>query len=103
MNNRPVPRAVGSEGTSGHAARFPHLTREDLAVLRALGPVQARAFESLIREQHRGEREYRAHHVCETDLGGPGALEQTHGQHTARWSYGPGGGHRTESRSDGTS
>jgi hypothetical protein len=105
MNN-PRPPAPGTGESLFPRLRwrkFPHLTREDIAILTQLPPVQARQFERFLEKQERSERRWQEHAITETALtsglqhGGDGSpLETLQGLRVARWETGTGGGRRRQ-------
>jgi hypothetical protein len=71
--------------------RFPYRERADVAVLDALGPEQAQAFDRLLQEEARSERRFRGVSILESDLQ-PGGLERARAR--GRHGDGAGGGRR---------
>jgi hypothetical protein len=72
--------------------RFPGLTSDDMAVLRALAPPAARAYENELRRQAASDRRHREHTVSGLDAGELRARQQS------RWATGPGGGRHRRPR-----
>ncbi len=73
--------------------RYPHLTSEDMVVLRALPPDKARQFENFIRRQ-RSDANGQQNFEQSVILCSPHDLGALAGHEIARWGRGAGGGRK---------